>query len=602
MKTRKILALLTACVLLLGVLAACGGGDSGSPSPSTSPSTGGSVSPSEQPTPPPETGELDAAFLEANGLEYDVENDTYKFTTTRKITVEVFDRGTADGKTPSDNNAWTDWIKAGVLRDHNIEVTFVPVDRFSENDRINDLLAGGEAPDVSYTYNNGAVQTYADMGGILDLSAYVNDNTPLTRALWNYLDTPYLWSTKDPDTGTIWWIEGVRNEPAKTNTFIRQDWLDKLGLKAPTTQAEFHDVLVKFKENAETLLGADANMIVPFSVNADVAWSADALGYSFVPSNLSDKDAYINGFDDRHVLYPDAEGNVGGAWKKAIGVLNEWYNEGLLWKDFALYKAGDTNSPEDSYLKNGYVGAFIQSWDYPYRDGETGITGMLHTQVSPDANFVAIETFPNDAGAYRKDLLSTPTDRKIYFPATNKEPLASIIYVNWITRLENIAYLQMGDEGRTHKKNADGSISLLTADDPGYDPLWIQNAANNIDYTMTNNGINYNDLTLTGLSLANSKAPADPQIVAAAYTTALHDAKPATQVNVGQIVSESGMSSALSDKRNVFLANAIIAAPGQWEAVYDNGLKDYLQSGGQDIINERASKWTQYYGDATSIS
>ena len=70
---RKLVALLLALTMVLSV-AACGKKDSKDPS----------------------NGEL------VNG----------KFTTKRSITVEVYDR---DGKTPADNNVWTDWIKKEML-------------------------------------------------------------------------------------------------------------------------------------------------------------------------------------------------------------------------------------------------------------------------------------------------------------------------------------------------------------------------------------------------------------------------------------------------------------------------------------------------------
>ena len=106
---------------------------------------------------------LSAVFAE------DAEIVDGKFTTTRKITVEIYDRANEGGTKPEDN-FYTDFIKEGMLRDHNVEVTFVPVPRWTEVDVLNNLLAAGDAPDICVTYSYPTIQTYAEMGGVTDLA------------------------------------------------------------------------------------------------------------------------------------------------------------------------------------------------------------------------------------------------------------------------------------------------------------------------------------------------------------------------------------------------------------------------------------------------
>ena len=98
-----------------------------------------------------------------------------KFTTTRHITVEVYDRGNDGGSDPT-NNMYTEYIKKGMLEDHNVEVEFVKVPRWTETEEINNLLAGQTAPDVCLTYSYPTILTYADMGGVQDLSALIEEN------------------------------------------------------------------------------------------------------------------------------------------------------------------------------------------------------------------------------------------------------------------------------------------------------------------------------------------------------------------------------------------------------------------------------------------
>ncbi|HML45851.1 MAG TPA: extracellular solute-binding protein, partial [Clostridia bacterium] len=348
-----------------------------------------------------------------------------RFTTTRQITVEIFDRANDGGSKPEDN-FYTNFIKEGMLRDHNVEVTFVPVPRWTEVDVLNNLLAAGDAPDVCVTYSYPTIQTYAGMGGVLDLAPSLEEAKDLLPNLWALLGDRNIYWDLDPEKGTLWAIEATLATSTRINTFVREDWLNKLGLAAPTTLEEFESMLVAFKDNAELLLGADADKMIPYSTSFDVGWRNDHLITSFVPDAATDKELYINGFDDRHLLYPN--------YKEGVRVLNKWYNMGLIWKDFPLYGAGD--STEDNMLKAGYIGAFIHNWDYPYRNGEDSIHANLLRNVGPEAGFIAVEPFVNDAGLHRK-FLSNPIDRKVFLPASNDEPIASLLYLDWISTFEN---------------------------------------------------------------------------------------------------------------------------------------------------------------------
>lgn len=499
-----------------------------------------------------------------------------RFTTTRTITVEIWDRG----GTPADDNIWTDYIKEGMLRDHNVEVIFKPVPRWQEVQVLNNLLAAGEAPDVCYTYDYPTIQTYANMGGVLDLAPLLDQYKPHLKALWDLLGDEFIYFDQDPVTGTLWAIEGIRKPITGTVTFIRQDWLKKLGLKEPTTRQEFERTIRAFRDNAETLLGKNADKMIPFLLTVDVAWYARNLIWSFIPDKISDEEYYIYGFDDRNLLHPGT--------KEAIRLLNKWYNEGLIWKDFPLYPVGDPTA--DNLAKAGYVGAFIQNHDYPYRGGEDSIHANLKRIVGPDAAFVAIDTFKNDAGKYRK-YSGIPVDRKIFFPASNKEPLASLLYVNWISDPEKRRFLQIGQEGTHHEVLADGSIRMLKVEGE-----LAMHGPFNYDYTITLNGLDLGDPEITRKSMALGYPEVEPELIVRSLDLWSKDLRLIKRFNVGEIKAEEGMGPALSEKRNNLLVQSVIAKPSDFDKVFDQGMGDYLSSGGQAIIDERKAKMEQFYG------
>ncbi|NLU41595.1 MAG: extracellular solute-binding protein [Firmicutes bacterium] len=501
-----------------------------------------------------------------------------RFVKTKRITVEVYDRSNAGGSPPEDN-FFTDFIKEGLLRDHNIEVEFVPVPRWTEVEVLNNLLAAGDAPDVCVTYSYPTIQTYASMGGVLDLAPYLEKYKDLLPDLWGWLGDDNIYWNRDPESGTVWAVEARLAHNTRINTFVREDWLKKLGLEPPTTLEEFEAMLYAFKNNAELLLGKDADKMIPYSTSFDIGWRNNYLLTSFVPESLTDKERYIYGFDDRQLLLP--------GYKEGVRKLNEWYNAGLIWKDFPLYGAGDQT--EDNLMKSGYVGAFQHNWDYPYRDGENGIHNSLQRLVGEDAVFIAVDCFKNDAGFYRK-FLPAPVDRKVFFPSTNDEPLASLLYLNWITKLENRKFLQIGEEGTNHIVLEDGAIQMLSVTGNK-----IMNSPQNIDYTITINGLELGDPELTIKSLALAYPGVDARFIEIAYPITSNDARYEKNVQVGDIRAEEGMGPALKEKRDNLLVQAVVAKPGQFDTVWDRGFEDYLASGGRAIIEERKAKYEQYY-------
>ncbi len=109
-----------------------------------------------------------------------------RFAETRTITVEVYNRENDGGSDPT-NNMYTEYIKKGMLEDHNVQVEFVSVPRWTEVEQINNLLAAGDAPDICVTYDYPTIQTYANMGGFLTLLLILrntNPNFPISGTGW----------------------------------------------------------------------------------------------------------------------------------------------------------------------------------------------------------------------------------------------------------------------------------------------------------------------------------------------------------------------------------------------------------------------------------
>ncbi|MCL2020141.1 MAG: hypothetical protein FWG70_10360 [Oscillospiraceae bacterium] len=130
-----------------------------------------------------------------------------RFVATKKITVEVFDRQKDEG-TPADKNVWSEWIKKSVLEELNIEIEWVVVPRWEEEDIIIAMLASGSAPDVCYTYNQNAVTEYGEMV-LLNLEPYFDGHKEILPNVWGLLGSDGIHEAHTSESGEYNYIRGI---------------------------------------------------------------------------------------------------------------------------------------------------------------------------------------------------------------------------------------------------------------------------------------------------------------------------------------------------------------------------------------------------------
>ncbi|MDR2446945.1 MAG: extracellular solute-binding protein [Treponema sp.] len=489
-----------------------------------------------------------------------------------EITVEIFDRGTDGGKTDPTNNNWTKWIQEKLLKDENIKVSFVAVSRWEEVQALNNMMAAGVPPDVCVTYSNELISNYRDLGGLIDISKYID--TPILADLKKLLgpDTALpgrdlIRRNEDPETKSVYSIPARRVDTAERNLFIRKDWLDKLGLPLPTTLEEFYDALVQFKEKDPGNVGKDK--AIPFIMGTDLHWTTQTICYPFIDPNISLKEYWVNSVVGRYVTMP--------GYKEGWRFMNKMYNAGLVDPNFALYKS---ESEEFNVLKSGIAGSYTDNWDRIYRDSEAIMT-ELRKNV-PDGELVPVDCLTGPDGQIRRTVYDS-AGVNFFIPASAKNPEAALRYVNWLARYENYHYLQIGAEGVNHDL-VNGLPKLKTAQGP-----WIQNSPQNIDYTLPINGLEMGDPDLNVKALANGYAwPSE--LIEKAHDIAMHNGKPGPVIPV-QLSAAGPVTQTLIDKFNVFAAAAMTAKPEDFDRVWDAGVADWLASGAQAVIDEKNEKF-----------
>ncbi|MCL2878806.1 MAG: extracellular solute-binding protein [Treponema sp.] len=490
-----------------------------------------------------------------------------------KITVEVYDRGTDGGKSNPVNNNWTQWIQEKLLKDENIEVTFVPVPRWEDVQSMNNLMAAGTPPDVCISYSSELVASYRDQGGLFDVSPYLDTTlADLKKFLGPDLALPgrdFIRRYQDAKTGAVYMLPARRINTANRSVFIRKDWLDKLGLPLPSTTEEFYNDLVAFRDKDPGNVGR--NNVVPFLTGYDVFWGAQTITYPFIDPSLSRRDWWVNTVVDRYFALP--------GYKEGIRFLNKMYNEDLIDKNFPLYR---TESDVFNVLKAGYAGSYSDNWDRIYRDSDH-LLEDLQKNV-PGADMVPVNCMTDSNGILRRNVYDA-AGALMFIPASCKNPQAALRYINWLARFENYNFLQIGPEGIVHDMvNGLPKIKIAAS-------AWVQNSPQNIDYTLHINGLDMGDPQLTIKAIANGYSwPAE--VIEHAYNIAMENGVPEPIVPVTLSAAGPYVQN-LMDKGNYLLTEAVTASPADFDKVWDAGYKDWLNSGAQEIINERAAKYIE---------
>ena len=238
---KKVLALLLASCMCIGLLSGCTGDDnknaSNSPSPSSSPSSSASASPNASPANPwdPVPHETKANF---NKSGYPIVND--------KITVTgvFFASPMNQFGPPEEISAWKSLEELT-----NIHIDWEVVDG-TEDSAVELYFASGDFPDFFYNGVSVARQsTYGVEGGLFyDVAPLIDEYMPLMMS-WTD-EFPEMLKVIRQINGAIYTMPRVQkaSTSAQSQFFYRTDYLEKVNKKAPTTPDELYDVLKAIKD------------------------------------------------------------------------------------------------------------------------------------------------------------------------------------------------------------------------------------------------------------------------------------------------------------------------------------------------------------------
>lgn len=255
-----------------------------------------------------------------------------------ELKIPVYDRG-MQGQAEVDNNYWTKYVQENFGDKYNIKVTFVPITRKTDVTVFNELLAAGEQPDVLFSYDYPTMITYHSRGAF----------QPIDEEVLQLYAPTFAEKTKEMDQYTKvgderYFLAATRPRAYNWVVVIRTDWLEKAGLSMPTNQEEYINALTKFKEMK---LGGEGT--IP---STESLFNAYFPNYEYRPFPMSEEDNAM--YSDITVASLTYEPT-----KQKLKYFNTLYNEGLITPEWYLDK--DANKKQADFVagKAGVFGFYL---------------------------------------------------------------------------------------------------------------------------------------------------------------------------------------------------------------------------------------------------
>lgn len=314
------------------------------------------------------------------------------------------------------------------------------------------MIQSGKYPDViqwlhKESYNGGVDQLYND-GVIIELNDLIENHMPNLKKILD--EHPNLAKDMMNDNGQYLYFTKLNPLESQDDLvgicnfgfLMRKDWLENVGLNAPTTIDEWYEVLKAFKTQDPNGNGIDDE--IPFD--------AGAAGLNlFYPA-----------FDILNGIYVDpATGKVGYGpysenYREFLTTMNKWYSEGLIgniWAEEGSFAIADGGSTDEHIY-----GDIAGSWKGLANNWEQRLPGIL--EKNPNADLVACiwpYSTMSSGVQYTPNTYYSTIDRTTTCISVDcKYPEAAAKLIDYMYSEEGGMYLTWGVEGETYSTDANG--------------------------------------------------------------------------------------------------------------------------------------------------
>ncbi len=234
-----------------------------------------------------------------------------------------------DGDTVEDN-IWTRFLedRFGIRLEHMWVVTGTAADY---EQRLNLSVLSGDVPDWFTISRAETYRDYASAGHLFEVKpTFDRVAAPEVKNRLDVLDG-ILWRAMEVN-GSNYSIPGTKFMFQDNKVlWIRQDWLDNLGLTAPTTYDEMYSVAQAFANEDPNGSGRRDTIAFAFD-NSIMSWMASLdpfFGmFGTIPGTWL-RGIWVEG-PDGNLIYPGIQPGA----REALAELARWYGEGLVNQDF----------------------------------------------------------------------------------------------------------------------------------------------------------------------------------------------------------------------------------------------------------------------------
>ena len=575
MKKRIISSLLA----LTFLLTACGGatGENGTDSV---PASGSAAESSEaKQTQPPK----ELSYSGYNPLDYGMT----PFDSQVTLKIPVFDRVEEGSPDPADNH-YTRWVQENFGDNLNVKVEYVPITRSDTLGSYSMLLAAGTPPTMLMEYDWDKVCLWAGDGAFTPIDI---DEFAKTAPTWfertggkERFDTykvggEYIFAPAyRPNVGLS--VDFV--------IFYRKDWYRKAGLELPTNWEEFANALKTFQDMGFSD-GKPIYPMNPFSRNYQITGDYDfprdeeewVMHTGVTVPALPTKAAYWN-----------------------LKKFNHLYNLDVISSEFEL------STPEEnaanfingtSYEMGSYIweaGNNLAAFYENNPDAELGIIGnpSVWWDRANSPNFGTNDIPHGVVGA--------PVGWYIGFSskATQEEIKAAWMYLEWMNQPEVLDYMQFGPgEGLTYTVKEDGTRELMNMADMADEYRMFQNNRNKDYWSVVTEGYDVPVEDKVMQDVANLAGIPQDFTQELLDLVAINRAKMEDKImypdpifsKTVDAINEYGGS--LESLFIEFATKLVKCAPEEFDALYEQFSKEYLDAGYQAIMDERLQQYKDGY-------
>ncbi|MFP4377446.1 MAG: extracellular solute-binding protein [Spirochaetales bacterium] len=366
---------------------------------------------------------LCAAVTFATGQQESAEGDT-----SAPVSVMVYERGwvVPEEGTITDSR-WTQWMDEQL----DVEIEWIAVPRGEVMGTLNTLFAAGNAPDLIHDFPRSTITNFRNQGVLRPVDDMIEDYSTAYR---EYLDdTPELLPYLTFEDGQMWALSSKRPIDSIENhtMWIRQDWLDNLGLEVPQTEEEFFAVMDAFVNDDPDGNGEDDTF----------AFSAMPAYFPIIDQIYATRDWYIEDGEATNRIFTPR-------FIKTLEFHKRAYDRG--WLD-AEYITDVGLQRQNQFWVTGRAGVAFAGLTPPNFD-------QLRENV-PTAELTAMGGFEHEFGRFGL-LDEPPAHRFVGVSRSIRNPQGAMEFLDWMVD-EGWYTLTYGLEGEHHEV-VNGEIPRVT--------------------------------------------------------------------------------------------------------------------------------------------